>query len=1005
MKKTKLLYLFIPLLLILLTCAATPVSAADTSGTLTSGHTWTFEAASGTLTVSGNGALPDFKLSDSGSPWSALRNNIKTVIVKNGVTQLGYANFYAMPNLTHVELPGTLVSIADAAFFKSTQLQTINIPYGVLVIGESVFKNCTQLKSITLPDSVIAIGKYCFEECHKLASVTLSKSLTVIPFSAFKDCWALKSITLHEGLKTLEDRAFINCIALTAITIPQSVSTIGNYAFGSCYKLREATFLGAPSLGVGIFESNNLILELLRFCGDMPVFGNKALLDVDAECHYPQNNPTWKTAQLQSYGGTPYWIASADPAQVKLPAYGDAKTGICGPNATWTLVSGTLTISGSGIANNARWLRYAQEIKTVIVEDGITGFDNDAFYGCTNLTSVTLPDSVTALGGGFHECTSLVSITLPKNLTALYPFTFGNCTSLKEIVIPDSITKIWDRVFFGCEQLKKVTLPKNLTEIGDSAFASCYALKEMHFPATLTRIGDYAFVNCTSLTKLYFYGDPPKVSNFTFKGVTGTAYYPTGSEKWEYGGLSYHSGRITEKPDPNQPNNQCAVHSYGAWVVTLEPTVLTHGQREKVCTVCGHKVKETMPPVIPPYVQPTHPELGTPVASGNYEGGNVLWTLYPDGTLSLFGLRFMQNSSTGKFPWSVHASQVTRVIVEEGLLTVSPYAFSDMSNLTSVQFYNTLQTIGSNAFANCTKLESITIPASVTELGKGVFMGCTNLSTILFAENSALTQIHEYAFSDCGLVSIEIPGNIEEICEYAFNRCTKLERVTLAEGVKKISSNAFARCTKLTEIILPSTLETIVSNSFASSGLTKIIFKGDAPANLFYNFYNLKLAIHYPKGNPTWIAEKLQNYNGTVTWMAACQGEHSFTEWTEILSPSTEAPGLERRLCKNCQVTEERAIKQLDPPPPTQPTEPPTQPTVPSTQPTVPSTQPTEPPAQPSVPPTELTDPSTPAQTDPTAPTPSDTPVPGKAVILVCVLLVVILGGGAAWFFLRKRKA
>ena len=217
MKRLKVLFVLIPVLLIMLTHAAFPASAKDSSGTLTSGHTWTFEAATGTLTVSGSGALPDFKLSDSGSPWAELRNDIQTVIVKSGVTKIGYANFYAMSNLTRVELPNTLISIADAAFYRCSKLQTVNIPNGMMTIGESAFKECTQLKSITLPDSVVAIGKSCFLECHSLASVTLSKSLTVIPFSAFKGCWALKSITIPEGITTLEHSAFYNCIEITAV--------------------------------------------------------------------------------------------------------------------------------------------------------------------------------------------------------------------------------------------------------------------------------------------------------------------------------------------------------------------------------------------------------------------------------------------------------------------------------------------------------------------------------------------------------------------------------------------------------------------------------------------------------------------------------------------------------------------------------------------------------------------------------------------------------------------
>lgn len=561
-------------LLILLLLISIPVSAADLTGTLESGQTWDFDVSTGTLTITGTGDLPDYPYSSSlehQAPWKVWENDIKTVILSEGITDTGDCTFHMLENLTEIKLPSTLRTI-----------------------GANAFSGAEKLKEVVIPDSVTAIGD-----------------------SAFRDCKSLGGINLPPDLLTIGNRAFYNCKAIVSVTIPASVTLIDTYAFKDCENLEEVTILGAPKFGFEVMS----VSKLVRFCADPPGFESDSLEDVGAECYYPQNNTAWASVVTQTYGGELDWVASEDPANVKMPSFDDTKSGSCGPNATWSLTSGVLTVSGSGKMETARWARYGEEIQEVVIQEGITELSAHAFMNCTNLKTVTLPNTLTSLSAGaFNGCSSLSSISLPARITEIHWYTFHKCTALKEIVIPSGVTFIGEYAFYDTG-LEKITLSDSLTEIKQSAFASCNKLEEIHFPASLTTLGDGSFSGCTGLRNLYFAGNPPKHYNFTFRDVEATAYYPAGNELWENGGLAYHGGRIFEKPITAQ--NPCG-HIYGDWTVTLQPTTETPGQKQRACISCGHMQSSEISVIegtstTPPATNPSTPPATEPSTAPSTE--------------------------------------------------------------------------------------------------------------------------------------------------------------------------------------------------------------------------------------------------------------------------------------------------------------------------------------------------------------------------------------------------
>ena len=158
--------------------------------------TWSL-SDDGTLTISGKD-MPDYLVyaySSNKAPWYNDRDNIKNVVIKDGVTNIGSYAFCDCSRLTSVVIPNSVTSIGDLAFYYCSSLTSVTIPNSVTSIGDWVFFNCTSLTSVEIPNSVTSIGNYAFTWCAGLTSVTIPNSVTSIGDSAFSFCIALCSIT------------------------------------------------------------------------------------------------------------------------------------------------------------------------------------------------------------------------------------------------------------------------------------------------------------------------------------------------------------------------------------------------------------------------------------------------------------------------------------------------------------------------------------------------------------------------------------------------------------------------------------------------------------------------------------------------------------------------------------------------------------------------------------------------------------------------------------------
>lgn len=183
--------------------------------------TWSYE--DGVITIEGTGAMKDYMIILQGGsgfitqPWEPYRNNIHTVIIKNGVTAVGNGSFYGYHNVADVTLPDGMTSIGGHAFNGCYAMTEIDIPDSVSAIGQGAFANCTSLTGISIPDGVSAIENGTFSGCYVLNGVSIPDSVTSIGDNAFAFCHGLKEISIPDGVTSIGQMAFIYCESLTDV--------------------------------------------------------------------------------------------------------------------------------------------------------------------------------------------------------------------------------------------------------------------------------------------------------------------------------------------------------------------------------------------------------------------------------------------------------------------------------------------------------------------------------------------------------------------------------------------------------------------------------------------------------------------------------------------------------------------------------------------------------------------------------------------------------------------
>ena len=457
--------------------------------------------------------------------------SLKEVIITGG-TSIGSNAFYGCSGLTYVNIGNGVTSIGSYAFYGCSSLTSVTIPDSVTSIGRDAFSGCSSLTSITIPNSVTSIGSYAFDGCTAEIIWGDDPGITEIGNYAFSG-YQGTSITIPDTVTSIGERAFYGCSGLTSVTIPDSVTSIGEYAFEDCSGLTSVTIgNGVTSIGWYAFDG----------CSGLTAVH---ITDIAAWCEidfsYSSSNPLYYANDLYLNGelvtdlvipdsvtsiGRYAFYGCSSLESITLPFVGATKDGtsnthfgyIFGGNSyvpdslKEVIITGGTSIGSSAFYN-------CSSLTSVTIPDGVTSIGSSAFYNCSSLTSITIPDSVTSIGGeAFFGCSGLTAVYI-TDIAAWCGIDFGVSASnplyyahnlylngelVTDLVIPDGVTSIGSYAFSGCDSLTSVIIPDSVTSIGYGAFEGCSSLTSVTIPDSVTSIGAEAFYGCDGLTSVIF---------------------------------------------------------------------------------------------------------------------------------------------------------------------------------------------------------------------------------------------------------------------------------------------------------------------------------------------------------------------------------------------------------------------------------------------------------------------------------------------------------------------
>ena len=351
--------------------------------------------------------------------------SLTSITIPNSVTTLNPQVFSSCTSLTSVTIPNSVITILNA-FSDCDSLTTITIPDSVTTIGESAFSSCDNLTNVAIGNSVMTIGKQAFSYCKSLISITIPDSVTSIGSSAFSGCSSLTSVTIPNGVTTIGDSAFSSCSSLTSITIPDSVTSIGDSAFSSCRSLISITIPdNVTTIGSYAFQGCDSLTSitipdgLTTIGGDYAFYYCDNLKSVYCKATTPPSLGNYAFSSW-AYNLKIYVPNESVEVYKKASGWSTYASKIIGYNfkpetdEIW-YTNGSTTeattphqtnVFGANIVSNT--YNTEKECWIIKFDSEVTKIGYNAFYNCSSLKSVTIPDSVTTIEGyAFLYCSSL----------------------------------------------------------------------------------------------------------------------------------------------------------------------------------------------------------------------------------------------------------------------------------------------------------------------------------------------------------------------------------------------------------------------------------------------------------------------------------------------------------------------------------------------------------------------------------------------------------------------
>ena len=433
----------------------------------------------GKLTISGNGAMPDFS-SMKDAPWYEFRSHIREIVLEPGVTSVGSYAFSGCGQVTKVSLPEGLTKIGFCAFSSCSSLADITLPQTLTNLGAQSFYGCKSLTTVSIPSGITSIGGFTFYGCSRLEMVVLPVSVTSVVNYGFAGCTALASVN-YEGTETDKSR-----ISWGSNNEPLQKA---KWYYSFSYHIHEYTTVVTP-----------------------PTCAASGYTTYTCECEYSYIDDIVPATGKHDFKEGVCSVCSA-------------KGGSCGEELSWILdAEGNLVISGTGAMSSfqgtdpAPWAEFKDQIQTVTIREGVTTVSDDAFAGCGKLTRLSLPETMTQIGKNAFAGSALAEVTIPKAVKQIGEAAFQTKGSLQAIEVDPANTAYADVDGSLLTKDKKTLLqvpeaaegtylvPETVEVISSGAFSDCADLTAVIFQTDLETIEEDAFAGCSGLAELFYTG-------------------------------------------------------------------------------------------------------------------------------------------------------------------------------------------------------------------------------------------------------------------------------------------------------------------------------------------------------------------------------------------------------------------------------------------------------------------------------------------------------------------
>ena len=372
-----------------------------------------------------------------------------------GLISIGKESFKGCGNLNSVSIPNSVTTIDNNAFQGCTSLTSVHITdlaawcnisfksieSNPLYYAHDLYIGDNKVTDLFIPESVTTISNYSFIHCKGLTSVTIPNSVTSIGNSVFQGCTGLTSVNISNNVTTIRSFTFYGCRSLTSVDIPEKVKSIGKSAFNGCSGLNSVTIpKTVTSIGESAFANCGNLPNVYCYALNVPTTQSNAFDNTNIESsalHVPR-------ASIDNYFTTIPWSGFGYFLPVEIVedenhiSFADMNVwALC--MANWdTDENGSLsyveaaavTSLGEVFADNADITSF-DELQYFT---GLTGIDDNAFMGCSNLASVTLPENISSIGAyAFYGCKALTTFTIPQGVSEVGAYAFRGCTGLTDV--------------------------------------------------------------------------------------------------------------------------------------------------------------------------------------------------------------------------------------------------------------------------------------------------------------------------------------------------------------------------------------------------------------------------------------------------------------------------------------------------------------------------------------------------------------------------------------------